>query len=131
MPACLQVLFQISKPRRHLLLEFIGSTGSSIVSSQIWANTYIHTPNHPTTLPSCAQVCDAARSIRFQIVRADAYSNQADRTFVAWYNNFTQRFSSQPSELPDSFRRTWEFYLLHSAACLRVRAIQSYLVELA
>lgn len=32
--------------------------------------------------------------------------------------------------LPESFRRTWEFYLLHSAACFRVQALQVYQLRL-
>lgn len=131
-PACLQVLEQILLPSHKALIEFIGSTGSSIVSSQLWANMYIHRANQPTNLPSSAQFCDAARSVRFMVVRTEAYAKQADRTFVSWYNRFCQRFiaDSYPSELPDSFCRTWEFYLLHSAACFRARTIQPYLVEL-
>ncbi|TYZ64892.1 hypothetical protein PybrP1_001115 [[Pythium] brassicae (nom. inval.)] len=32
--------------------------------------------------------------------------------------------------LPESFKRTWEFYLLHSAACFRTQALQVFQVQL-
>lgn len=32
--------------------------------------------------------------------------------------------------LPESFKRTWEFYLLHSAACFRAQVLQVFQVQL-
>lgn len=32
--------------------------------------------------------------------------------------------------LPESFKRTWEFYLLHSAACFRAQALQVFQVQM-
>lgn len=32
--------------------------------------------------------------------------------------------------LPESFKRTWEFYLLHSAACFRAQALQVFQVRM-
>ncbi len=79
------------------------------------------------TLPSVNQVKEAAAKVSLKLQSVESFATDADATFIKWYERYRERFyNNQEEELPESFRRTWEFYLLHRAACFRVCTLQPY-----
>lgn len=151
-PRFLRSLRRIEAPRGSTLLEFVACTATNM-TTHAWNNKYIHCsfPCYAITLPIFrALVSDAG----FTIHDIAGYSAHFERTLLEWNRRFQARWSTSddaPSRrditgsadgaltldaervrsLPESFRRTWEFYLLHSAACFRVQALQAYQVRMA
>ncbi len=72
------------------------------------------------------QVKTCLVSAGWSIHEVYSYAEDFDQTFVAW----NQKFQATHHSLPGSFRRTWEFYLLHMAACYRARHLQIYQMTL-
>lgn len=123
------------------------------MTTHAWNNKYIHSsfPCYAVTLPIFRAM---ASEVGFTLQDIAGYSAHFERTFIEWNRRFqaqwttpedtlrdsisttrTSLTSNTPEvrtrSLPESFKRTWEFYLLHSAACFRVQALQAYQVVMA
>ncbi len=75
-------------------------------------------------LPSLGQICRAAERT-WTIEDVHNFGPDYDRTLMEWHANIDDRWSEIP-HYGEHFRRTWEYYLLGSAAGFRVRAIQLF-----
>ncbi|TMW60539.1 hypothetical protein Poli38472_000581 [Pythium oligandrum] len=111
-----------------------------------WSNKYINGgfPAHAITLTRTRDLFERSGFTIHEIVVG---THHFERTFTEWHRQFQvhwgvtevpahlrERRPSQPppmrtSALPLSFRRTWEFYLLHNAACFRAQVLQVYQVR--
>ncbi|GMF11698.1 unnamed protein product [Phytophthora lilii] len=116
------------------LLEFSACTAAHMMT-HAWSNKYVHSayPCYAITLPLMRRL---AGDTGFTLRDTVGYSDHYERTFIEWNHRFQVRWgheasstqtttADQPAQLqhmpslPESFKRTWEFYLLHSAACYR------------
>lgn len=151
----LRSLRRVEAPRGSTVLEFVACTATNM-TTHAWNNKYIHCsfPCYAITLPIFRALVSEAGFTTHDIA---GYSAHFERTLLEWNRRFQARWSvsdgasargrgdiaasddSAPApnpsagrarSLPESFRRTWEFYLLHSAACFRVQALQAYQVRM-
>ncbi|KAH9111377.1 hypothetical protein LEN26_011267 [Aphanomyces euteiches] len=111
------------RPGGRLVVDFVATPTRA--NTHAWSNKYI-SPALPTIALSYATVRTNMTDVGWVVVEAQHYAEHFDRTYVAWH----AAFQADASTLPDSFRRTWEFYLLHTAACFRARNLQIYQVTL-
>lgn len=129
----------------RVVLEFIGSTRNTIVSTQLWTTRYIQNRTHrnPFILSyACLnELMTASGSWQDLSSPPRSYAQAGQWTFRVWNVFFQRQYRPEVMtgsntkiksrmSLPESFHRTWEFYLLHSAACCEVRTIQPYQVIL-
>lgn len=136
----LRTLKRIQKPNGLTLLEFSACTATHM-ATHAWTNKYVHGayPCYAITLPMLRQL---ARATGFTLRHTLGYSDNYERTFLEWNRRFQAQYatveavdhatiknSPMPS-LPESFKRTWEFYLLHSAACYRSGALQVFQIRM-
>ncbi|MEM9202593.1 MAG: cyclopropane fatty acyl phospholipid synthase [Actinomycetota bacterium] len=88
-----------------------------------WFDKYIFPGG---VLPSLGQIARAAEKT-WSIEDVHNFGPDYDRTLMAWHANISERWHEIP-HYDDHFRRTWEYYLLGSAAGFRVRALQLFQV---
>ncbi|KAF0689273.1 Aste57867_19252 [Aphanomyces stellatus] len=113
-----------AKVRGRMVLDFVATPTRA--NTHAWSNKYIHPPQTPMVAISYATVRSLMTGAGWVVVEAQSYGEHFDKTYVAWH----ARLKATAAALPDSFRRTWEFYLLHTAACFRARNLQVYQVTL-
>ncbi|OQR88615.1 hypothetical protein THRCLA_10205, partial [Thraustotheca clavata] len=112
----------------RLVLDFVASPARP--NTHAWSNKHI-VPHQPYFPVSYTTVKNALVAVDWTILEAHSYADHYDKTYLAWYNAFQSVWPSIfQGKLPESFRRTWEFYLLHTAACYRARKLQGYQVTL-
>jgi cyclopropane-fatty-acyl-phospholipid synthase len=134
----------------QVVMDFV--TCSAIRTTlHTWNNKYIHGSFGFNPL-SLSQVRSLAQVHGFYIEEIVAYTDHYEQTYLAWHRRFKSRWNdieqsdplqqvrprqdesltltSRNPSLPESFKRTWEFYLLHSAAAFRARAMQVYQMKL-
>ncbi|KAL4096079.1 hypothetical protein PRIC1_009444 [Phytophthora ramorum] len=130
------------------LLEFSACTAAHM-TTHAWTNKYVHSayPCYAITLPLMRRLVGETG---FTLRDTVGYSDHYERTFLEWNRRFQVQWGhdSTPSavdqtapadqttelprvqSLPESFKRTWEFYLLHSAACYRSGALQVFQIRM-
>jgi cyclopropane-fatty-acyl-phospholipid synthase len=77
-------------------------------------------------LPSLGQIARAAEA-DWSIEDVHNFGPDYDRTLLAWHANISPRWPEIPG-YDERFRRTWDYYLLSSAAAFRSRSIQLFQV---
>ena len=84
-----------------------------------WIDKYIF-PNGET--PSLKQISTAAE---YRLVIEDVHNFGADydKTLVSWYQNFHTAWPELQKKYPETFYRTWKYYLLSCAGAFRARDI--------
>lgn len=139
----LRTLRRIKAPGASTLVEFVACTAAHM-TTHAWNNKYIHSsfPCYAITLPHFRAL---SREAGFTLHDIAGYSAHFEQTFLEWNRRFQAQWGptgdgpiqipvdGEPvaiRSLPESFKRTWEFYLLHSAACFRVQALQAYQVRM-
>ena len=88
-----------------------------------WFDRYIFPGG---VLPSLGQIARATEGV-WSIEDVHNFGPDYDRTLMAWHANISARWDEIPG-YDEHFRRTWEYYLLGSAAGFRVRALQLFQV---
>ena len=76
--------------------------------------------------PSLGQLSEAAQTT-FSTEDVHNFGPDYDRTLLAWWENITPLWNEIPN-YDERFRRTWNHYLLTSAAAFRVRNLQLWQV---
>ncbi len=109
-------------PDGMMLHHTIGSNESKHHTDP-WFDRYIFPGG---VLPSLAQICSAAEPI-WSIEDVHNFGPDYDRTLLEWHANISARWYEIP-HYDDHFRRTWDYYLLGSAASFRVRVLQLWQV---
>ncbi|OQS00774.1 hypothetical protein ACHHYP_02714 [Achlya hypogyna] len=128
LPRLLSLLRDKLSQNGRLLLDFVASPTRA--NTHAWTNKHI-VPRHPVVAVSYSTVKGALIAVGWAILEAHSYADHYDKTFVAWNEAFERTWAEQyQRELPESFFRTWHFYLLHTAACFRARNLQGYQVTL-
>ncbi len=77
-------------------------------------------------LPSLSQIAAAAEKV-WSVEDVHNIGPDYDRTLMEWHRNISDRWHEIP-HYDEHFRRTWDYYLLGSAAAFRVRALQLWQV---
>ncbi len=88
-----------------------------------WFDKYIFPGG---VLPSLGQIARAAERV-WSIEDVHNFGPDYDRTLMHWHQNIDSCWAEIP-HYDEWFRRTWEYYLLGSAAGFRVRALQLFQV---
>ncbi|CAH0515332.1 unnamed protein product [Peronospora belbahrii] len=138
----LRTLKHIQTAHGTTLLEFSACTAAHM-TTHAWTNKYVHSayPCYAVTLQSVRRI---AHETGFTLYDTLGYSEHYERTFLEWNRRFqaqwghdvTPRSLDQTTPLqntlllPESFKRTWEFYLLHLAACYRSGALQVFQIRM-
>jgi len=105
-----------------MLHHTIGSNVSK-EHTDPWFDRYIFPGG---VVPSLAQIAGAAQG-RWAIEDVHNFGPDYERTLLAWHANISARWDEIP-HYDRHFRRTWDYYLLGSAAAFRVRDLQLYQV---
>uniref|UniRef100_A0AAV1T2Z1 Uncharacterized protein n=1 Tax=Peronospora matthiolae TaxID=2874970 RepID=A0AAV1T2Z1_9STRA len=144
----LQALKHMQTANGTTLLELSVCTAANM-TTHAWTNKYVHSafPCYAITLPRMRRL---ARETGFTLHDTLGYSEHYERTFLEWNRRFQAQWGhdaaprslgqaaatdptsplQQMPSLPESFKRTWEFYLLHAAACYRSGALQVFQVRM-
>ncbi|KAI9908594.1 hypothetical protein PsorP6_004377 [Peronosclerospora sorghi] len=143
----LRTLKRIQNANGTTLLEFSACTAAHMLTHS-WTNKYVNGayPCYAISLPYMRRL---AFEMGFTLHETLGYSDHYERTFLEWNRRFQAQWGSnaelrsfdqttavdqmtslQQMPLPDSFKRTWEFYLLHSAALYRSGALQVFLIRM-
>jgi cyclopropane-fatty-acyl-phospholipid synthase len=86
-----------------------------------WFDRYIFPGG---VLPSLGQIARATEKV-WSIEDVHNFGPDYDRTLLEWHRRIGERWDEIP-HYDEHFRRTWEYYLLGSAAGFRVRAMQLF-----
>ena len=105
-------------PDGQMLHHTIGSNETKNRTDP-WFDKYIF-PGGVT--PSIGQLSEASQK-HFTAEDIHNFGPDYDKTLMAWWENISQHWDEIPS-YDDRFRRTWNHYLLTSAASFRVRNLQ-------
>ncbi len=98
------------------LLHTIGDVRTT-KSTDAWTHKYIF-PNG--MLPSVAQLSTAIEGL-FVMEDWHNFGADYDKTLMAWYNNFANRWSELKNKYSERFFRMWKYFLLSSAGAFRAR----------
>ena len=128
---CFQQCVNLMHVDSLLVLECYTSTRTSLTSSQTWTRNYIY-ETAPLQLPSLDFILENASRVHLQQVQILEKTKEAQQTVVAWSQRFQNRMKilHESLQIPDSVKRTWEFYLGHLAACLGAGTMACYQVIL-
>lgn len=102
----------------QMLHHTIGSNETKN-RADVWFDKYIF-PGGVT--PSLGQLSEAAQD-HFSTEEVHNFGPDYDRTLLSWWENISTRWGEIPN-YDERFRRTWNHYLLTSAASFRVRNLQ-------
>ncbi|KAF4047215.1 Mycolic acid cyclopropane synthetase [Phytophthora infestans] len=144
----LRTLKRIQTANGTTVLEFSACTAAHM-ATHAWTNKYVHSayPCYAITLPFMRRL---AGETGFTLRDTLGYSDHYERTFLEWNRRFQAQWGhdSAPNRvgqaltmvqmtqlqhmpsLPESFKRTWEFYLLHCAACYQSGALQVFQIRM-
>jgi len=101
------------------LLHTIGRN-ASVRSNDPWIEKYIF-PN--SMLPSIKQIGISIENL-FVMEDLHNFSNDYDKTLMAWFENFDLNWEKLKSKYSDRFYRMWKYYLLVCAGSFRARHFQ-------
>ncbi|MBI1940145.1 MAG: cyclopropane fatty acyl phospholipid synthase [Acidobacteria bacterium] len=107
------------------LLDTIGGEGS-MRRTDPWFEKYIF-PNSMT--PSTEQMAAAIDGL-FVMEDWHNFGADYDRTLMAWFRNFDERWPCLQVRYDARFYRMWKYYLLACAGCFRARKSQSWQIVL-
>jgi cyclopropane-fatty-acyl-phospholipid synthase len=141
----LRTLKRIQAANGTTVLEFSACTAAHM-TTHAWTNKYVHSafPCYAITLPLMRRLTGETG---FTLRDTLGYSDHYERTFLEWNRRFQAQWGhdtppvtatatdqtpqlQRVQSLPESFKRTWEFYLLHSAACYRSGALQVFQIRM-
>lgn len=144
----LRTLKRIQTANGTTLLEFSACTAAHMMT-HAWTNKYVHSayPCYAITLPFMRRL---AGETGFTLRDTLGYSDHYERTFLEWNRRFQAQWGHDSAprslgqtaatdqmaqlqhmpSLPESFKRTWDFYLLHSAACYQSGALQVFQIRM-
>ncbi|MGC1105579.1 MAG: cyclopropane fatty acyl phospholipid synthase [Candidatus Acidiferrales bacterium] len=94
----------------------------SVRSTDPWIEKYIF-PN--SMLPSIKQIGAATEGL-FVMEELQNWGLHYDRTLMAWFQNFEDRWNELSALYDQSFFRMWKFYLMASAGSFRSRRLQAW-----
>jgi len=112
-------------PDGIFLLHTIGANFTALASDP-WINTYIFPNGH---IPSIVEVGEAIEKI-FVVEDWHNFGADYDKTLMAWYQNFNQKWPKISAQYGENFYRMWRYYLLSCAGSFRARSIQLWQVVL-
>ena len=69
-------------------------------------------------IPSENQITSATEGL-FVLEDWHSFGQYYDKTFMAWYNNFTKNWTKLKDEYDERFYRMWTYYLLSCAGSFR------------
>ncbi len=98
------------------LLHTIGEVRST-KSTDAWTHKYIF-PNG--MLPSIAQLAKAVENL-FVIEDLHNFGTDYDKTLLAWFKNFNNKWNEIKDKYGERFYRMWKYFLLSSAGAFRAR----------
>ena len=101
------------------LLHSIGGLRST-TSTDPWLDTFIFPGS---VIPSEAQIARASEGL-FVLEDWHNFGAYYDKTLCAWHENVSRAWSTELSAYPETFRRTWRYYLLTCAGLFRARVAQ-------
>jgi cyclopropane-fatty-acyl-phospholipid synthase len=110
------------KPDGMMLHHTIGSNDWK-THGDPWFHRYIFPGG---VLPSLGQISRAAEE-HWSIEDVHNFGPDYDTTLMAWHENLADRWTEIP-HYDERFRRTWDYYLLGSAAGFRSRSAQLWQV---
>jgi cyclopropane-fatty-acyl-phospholipid synthase len=113
---------KVLHPDGMMLHHTIGSNEWKTTGDP-WYERYIFPGG---VLPSLGQISRGAGE-HWSIEDVHNFGPDYDRTLLAWHANISARWSELP-HYDERFRRTWDYYLLSSAAGFRSRSIQLFQV---
>jgi cyclopropane-fatty-acyl-phospholipid synthase len=118
-PTFMQVVRRCLKKNGLFLLHTIGSNRTQIRGDQ-WFDKYIF-PNG--MLPAIVQVGSALEG-NFIMEDWHNLGIDYDKTLMAWYQNFENKWDRIKTGYSESFFRMWRYYLLSLAGGFRARHMQ-------
>ena len=113
---------EVLEPDGMMLHHTIGSNEWESIGDA-WFDRYIFPDG---VLPSLGQIGRAAKD-HWSIEDVHNFGPDYDRTLMEWHANINLRWSEIP-HYDERFRRTWDYYLLGSAAGFRSRSLQLFQV---
>lgn len=123
-PRNLRTLFdkcrEVLAPEGMMLHHSIGSNDHKAVGDP-WFDKYIFPGG---VLPSLGQISRAAEG-DWSIEDVHNFGPDYDTTLMEWHRRISERWSEIP-DYDEGFRRTWDYYLLSSAAGFRSRSLQLF-----
>lgn len=117
-PSFFEACDRLLSPEGQMLHHTIGSNETKNRTDP-WFDKYIF-PGGVT--PSLGQLTEAAQNY-FSTEEVHNFGPYYDLTLMAWWENISARWDEIP-HYDERFRRTWNHYLLTSAAAFRVRNLQ-------
>jgi cyclopropane-fatty-acyl-phospholipid synthase len=120
-----QVANRCLKDSGLFLLQTIGHI-KSLKTLDPWTHKYIF-PNG--MIPSLAQLSKSCEDL-FVIEDLHNFGADYDRTLMAWYENFTNKWDKIKSQFSERFFRMWKYYLLTDAGVFRARRNQLWQIVL-
>lgn len=124
-PEFINIAFSHLKEEGLFLLHTIGSNVTYVTADE-WINKYIF-PNG--MLPSIVQIGEAIEN-RFIMEDWHNFGADYDKTLMAWYHNFKEKWSELKHQYDERFYRMWSYYLLACAGSFRARTMQLWQVVL-
>lgn len=125
-PKNLRTLFEkcrdVLTPDGMMLHHTIGSNDHKTVGDP-WFDKYIFPGG---VLPSLGQIARAAEG-DWSIEDVHNFGPDYDTTLMEWHRRISERWPEIP-QYDERFRRTWDYYLLSSAAGFRSRSVQLFQV---
>ncbi len=103
-------------------IAFIHTIGSNITktATNAWIKKYIF-PNG--RIPSIRLLGRAMEKL-FVMEDWHNFGEDYDKTLMAWYQNFKEKWPEIEHDHPERFYRMWKFYLLSCAGAFRARTLQ-------
>lgn len=107
------------------LLHTIGNN-RTVTKTDPWISCYIF-PH--SLIPSAKQITDACESL-FVLEDWHNFGVDYDKTLMAWYRNFDDRWNDIKQDYDEIFYRMWKYYLLSCAGSFRARKNQLWQIVL-
>ncbi|MFT5201037.1 MAG: cyclopropane-fatty-acyl-phospholipid synthase [Candidatus Aldehydirespiratoraceae bacterium] len=120
LPTFFDTCRELLEPDGLMLHHTIGSNDWLTVGDP-WFDRHIFPGG---VLPSLGQISRAAEE-HWSIEDVHNFGPDYDRTLMAWHDNISARWD-EIADYDERFRRTWDYYLLGSAAGFRSRSVQLF-----
>ena len=121
----MEVVHRCMKDDGLFLLHTIGGN-RSVSSTDPWTNKYIFPDG---MLPSIKQIGSAIEGL-FIMEDWHNFSANYDKTLMAWYKNFKEKWHLIEPKYDHRFYKMWEYYLLSCAGAFRARSNQLWQIVL-
>jgi len=120
-----KVVSRCLKDNGLFLLHTIGGNRPT-KSVNPWINKYIFPRG---MLPAASQITRAYEGL-FKLEDWHSFGTHYDKTLMAWYYSFNQKWDQIKSRYDERFRRMWNYYLLTCAGAFRARQNQLWQIVL-